>query len=199
MRYDGVLAVIPCRKSSKRFTGKNTALFQDVPLVENTIRIARHAGIEKTLVTTDDPLVMSIARSEGVTYLDRPEDLCTDDARGEDMIENAVHYAMYAVDGPHWTFDTICLLQVTSPLLRFDTLQIAIKTYLETKSTSLTAINILYEPVGAFYIVDRELFMKNKSVYQEGGGLYILPADQCVDVDYPHQLAIANLIAAGRR
>jgi CMP-N-acetylneuraminic acid synthetase len=198
MSFSNVLAVIPCRRESKRFPYKNTALFQDVMLVENTIRIARHAGIEKILVTTDDPLVMSIARSNGVTYLDRPEDLCTDDARTEAVVENAVNYAASAPEGPQWEFDTICLLQVTSPLLHQDTLQRAIKVYIETESTSLTAVNLLYEPVGAFYIVDRERFMKDKSLYQEGGGLYMLGADQCIDVDHPYQLQIANIIATGR-
>jgi len=198
MRYDKVLAIVPARRESKRFPHKNTALFQDVMLVENTIRIARLAGIAKILVTTDDPLVMSIARSNGVTYLDRPEDLCTDDARTESVIENAVHYAASAPEGPQWEFDTICLLQVTSPLLHPDSLQRAITVYIEAESTSLTAVNLLYEPVGAFYIVDRERFMKDKSLYQEGGRLYRLSADQCLDVDHPYQLQIANIIAAGR-
>jgi len=198
MKYDGVLAVIPCRKNSKRFPHKNTALFQDVMLIENTIRIARHAGIEKILVTTDDPLVMSIARSADVTYLDRPEDLCTDDARTEDVVDHAARYVMYAGDGPHWTFHTICLMQVTSPLLRPDSLRTALDTYFGTKATSLTAVNHHYEPVGAFYIVDRELFMKDKLLYREVGGMYILDAEQCIDVDHPHQLQIANIIAAGR-
>jgi len=40
--------------------------------------------------------------------------------------------------------------------------------------------------------------MRKKSFYQEDGGLYILPTDQCIDVDHPHQLQIVNLVAAGR-
>jgi len=196
--YNNILAVIPCRKGSKRFPHKNTALFQDVMLVENTIRIARHAGIENILVTTDDPLVMSIARSAGVTYLDRPEDLCTDDASTDDVVENAAHYAMYAVDGPHWEFHTICLMQATSPLLRPDSLQTALEKYFATEVKSLIAVNLLYQPCGAFYIFDRELFMKNKSRYQEGGGVYMLGADQAIDVDYSYNLEIANAVGAGR-
>ena len=198
MSYGNVLAVIPCRRDSKRFPHKSTALFQGVPLVQNTILTAKEAGIWIILVTTDDVNVITIAASEEVHYLNRPEDLCTDDARMEAVVENAVHYAMYAVDGPHWTFHTVCLMQVTSPLLGFVSLQIALDKYFETKATSLTAVNLLYEPVGAFYIVDRERFMKNKSFYQEGGGVYILPAGQCIDVDHPHQLQIAKLVDAGR-
>lgn len=198
MRYDGVLAVIPCRKGSKRFPGKNTARFQGMPLVQNTIRIAKEAGIEKILVTTDDVNVITIAAAEGVKYLNRPEDLCTDDARMEDVVENAVQYASYATEGPHWDFHTICLMQVTSPLLHHGSLQLALDTYFRTRATSLTAVNHHYEPCGAFYIVDRDRFMKNKSFYQEGGGVYMLPAEQCLDVDHPHQLQIAKLVDAGR-
>jgi CMP-N-acetylneuraminic acid synthetase len=189
--YDNVLAVIPCRRGSKRFPGKNLALFQGVPLVTNTIRIAKAAGIEKILVTSDSEDVLKIAKFEKVNFQRRDEHLCTDDATTEDVVEDAVHYAAGG------EIDTICLLQVTSPLLRPDGLQNALDIYIETELTSLTAVNLLYEPVGAFYIVDPELFMKNKSRYQEGGGLYMLPAEQCVDVDYQHQLQIANIIAAG--
>lgn len=196
--YDNVLAVIPARKGSKRFPGKNTALFNGIPLVANTIRIAKDAGIKKILVTTDDGKVMLLAESAAVKYLERPEDLCTDDASTDDVVVHAAHYAMYAVDGPHWTFHTICLMQVTSPLLRPDSLQIALDTYFKTEATSLTAVNHHYDPCGAFYIFDRELFLKNKSRYQEGGGVYILPAEQCIDVDYRHNLEIAKLVDAGR-
>jgi len=197
MSYKNVLAIIPARRGSKRFPGKNTALFQGKSLVQNTIRIAEEAGIKKILVTTDDYNVALIADHEEVVCMERPEDLCTDTAMTEEVVENAVHYAMSATDGPHWEFGTICLLQVTSPLLRPDSLKIALDTYFKTKATSLTAINLLYEPCGAFYIVDSKLFMENRSFYQEEGHLYMLPADQCVDVDYPYQLQIANLIAAG--
>jgi N-acylneuraminate cytidylyltransferase len=199
MSFENVLAVIPARRGSKRFPHKNTALFDGKSLVANTIQIAKEAGIDKILVTTDDVDVITIAAVEGVKYLNRPKDLCTDDARMEPVVENAVHYAMSATDGPHWEFDTICLMQVTSPLLRLNSLQVALNTYLETGAESLTATNLLHEPCGAFYIVDHELFMKNKSFYQEGGGLYMLGAEQCIDVDHKHQLAIANIIAAGRR
>jgi len=196
--YDNVLAVIPARKGSKRFKHKNTALFNGIPLVANTIRTAKEAGLEKILVTTDNPDVLEIAGHEDVVCMERPEDLCTDDASTDDVVENAAHYAMYAVDGPHWDFHTICLMQVTSPLLRPDSLQIALATYFDTKATSLTAVNHHYDPCGAFYIFDRELFIKNKSRYQEGGGVYILPAEQCIDVDYSHNLFIARLVHAGR-
>ncbi len=134
--------------------------------------------------------MLKIARFEKVDFLQRDEHLCTDDARMEDVVEGVVKQVVC---------DTICLLQVTSPLLRPDSLDLALKTYFETKATSLTAMNSLCEPCGAFYIVDSKLFTENKSFYQEGGGLYTLPTDQCVDVDYPYQLAIANIIAAGRR
>jgi N-acylneuraminate cytidylyltransferase len=190
MSYENVLAVIPARKGSKRFPKKNLALFQGVPLVENTIRIAKAAGIGKIVVTTDSDDVLQIARSEKVDYLLRDEHLCTDDARTEDVVEDVVR---------HVVCDTICLLQVTSPLLRPDSLQSALDTYYRTEAKSLTATNLLYEPCGAFYIVDSELFMENKSFYQDEGHLCVLPADQCVDVDHPHQLAIANIIGSGRR
>ena len=198
MSFESTLAVIPARKGSKRFPHKNKALFRGVPLVKNTIRIAKESGLEKILVTTDDYDVALIADNEGVACFERPEDLCTDDAQMKDVVENAVHYAASATDGPHWGFDTICLMQVTSPLLEHMTLKIGLDKYFEVKATSLTAVNLLYEPVGAFYIVDHDLFVKNKSLYQEGGGVYVLPENQCIDVDHHYDLFIANAVDSGR-
>jgi len=197
MSYKNVLAIIPARRGSKRFPGKNTALFQGKPLVQNTIRIAEESGIKKILVTTDDYNVALIADHEEVVCMERPEDLCTDTARTEEVVENAVHYAMSATDGPHWEFDTICLLQVTSPLLHPDSLKTALDTYSKAEETSLVAINSFFEPCGAFYIVNRELFMRKKSFYQEGGHLYILPADQCLDVDHEYNLRICEAVYKG--
>lgn len=197
-RYDNVLAIVPARRGSKRFPGKNTALFQGVPLVSNTIRIAKEAGIKKIIVTTDDVSVIAIAMSEGVGYLNRPEDLCTDDAGTEAVVENAVNYAAYATEGPQWLFDTICLLQVTSPLLNSVNLQIALDKYFEVKAKSLTAINGNYKPCGAFYIVNKDIFMRNKSLYHTDGGVYMLPEQQCIDVDHPYDLFIANAVDSGR-
>jgi N-acylneuraminate cytidylyltransferase len=198
MSFKNVLCIVPARRDSRRFPHKNLAHFRGVPLVQNTVSIAKEAGLEKILVTTDDPNVALIADHEEVACLERPDDLCTDTARMEAVVENAVHYATSATDGPHWEFDTICLMQVTSPLLRHDSLQAALDLYFMEGAESLTAVNILWEPVGAFYIIDSKLFMKNRSVYQEGGHLYMLGANQCIDVDHQYQLAIANIIGAGR-
>lgn len=186
--YDNVLAVIPARKGSKRFPGKNTALFQGIPLVTNTIRIAKAAGIGKILVTTNDDDVTSIAKSEWVRCLERPDYLCTEDATTEDAVEHAVRCAAGE------EIDTICLMQVTSPMLHHTTLRTALENYVATKVKSLIAVNHHYDPCGAFYIFDRELFMQNKSRYQEGGSVCILPAEQCIDVDYEHNLQICKAV-----
>lgn len=198
MSSEGIMAVIPCRQGSKRFPHKNTALFQGVPLVQNTIRIAKEAGIEKILVTTDDVDVMTIAAAESVKYLNRPEDLCTDDAPTGSVVENAVHYAVGEYSELKWDIHTICLLQVTSPALNPVNLQIALDRYFKVKATSLTAINSRYKPCGAFYIVDKGLFMRDGSFYQSGGGVCMLPEHQQIDVDHHYDLFIANAVDSGR-
>lgn len=192
--FENILVIIPCRAGSQRFPHKNTALFQGVPLVVNTINIAWEAELNNILVSTDDKDVMDLCDANNVRYTSRPAELCGPDAKSEDVVAHAAEYAQYDLS---LKFDSICLMQVTSPLLNAGTLKTAVKLYLAQKLDSLTAVDSRYQPVGAFYITKEPGFTRTKSFYQENGGLYKLPAKQCLDVDYKYQIQIANQVASG--
>lgn len=192
---DKLLVVIPCRNGSIRFHEKNTALFNGTSLVENTINIAKEAGLTNILVTTNDPKVKELVQGKDVTILDRPIDLSFNDT----PTESAVHQAVIAADYDiKINFDTICVLQVTSPLLQASSLKTAVGIYFSRNLDSLTAVDMFYQPVGAFYMVDKSRFIINKSFYQDDGLLYFLPPDQCLDIDYKYQLNICELVSKKR-
>ena len=207
MNFDRVLAIIPARKGSKRFPKKNIAEFRTKPLIQNTILIAKSAGLTKNfkpylksqiVVTTDDPHVKKLAVTENVECIDRPAKLATDRARSEDAIIHAIEY----VDSvfPNNKFDTICMLQVTSPCLKPSTLQCALEVYRNKKSTAIVAVKPAagYDPCGAFYIIDKETFLKKKKFWVKGMGIYVVSREESCDVDYAWDWAIANAIEGGR-
>lgn len=192
--FENILVIIPCRAGSQRFIHKNTALFQGVPLVSNTINIAREAGLNNILVSTDDINVMGLCNKVDVRCIDRPIHLTGLDAKSEDVAEDVVR----RVEELDLKFNTLCLMQVTSPLLQAATLNTAVKLYSAQKLNSLTAVDSRYQPVGAFYIVDAPSFAMLKSFYYPGGGLYVLPPEQCPDIDFEYQLSICGMIAEGK-
>lgn len=107
------LAIIPARAGSKRLPGKNLRLLQGIPLVEWSIRRALDTpAISRVAVTSDDPQVLAIAESLRVDAIARPKELASDTATTMDVIQHTLRH--YQSMGE--TFDSILLLQPTSPL-----------------------------------------------------------------------------------
>ena len=88
-----VLAVIPARSGSKRCPGKNFLPYRGKSLVGWAVDAAKASGYIDTVKLSLDA--------------DRPPELCTDDATGEDVLR------YHASQMPH---DWLVLLQPTSPL-----------------------------------------------------------------------------------
>lgn len=60
------IAIIPARGGSKRIPGKNVIPFRGRPMIGWTIEAALESGVfDKVIVSTDDPKIADIARSEG--------------------------------------------------------------------------------------------------------------------------------------
>lgn len=204
--FKNVLVVIPARTGSKRLPHKNVLPVGGIPMSQRTIQIAKAAGLNEAktapylmsqiIVTTDDPHVKKLAIIEKVECIDRPAKLATDRARSEDAVIHAIGY----VDSlfPNNKFDTICMLQVTSPCLKPSTLQRALEEYRNKKATVLVSVNPAYNPCGAFYIFNKETFLKKKTFWVKDMGIYVVSREESCDVDYAWNWAIANAIEGGR-
>lgn len=108
------LAVIPARGGSKRLPGKNIAELNGKPLIAWTIEAALNsANVTETVVSTDDPKIVEVARRYGANVpFVRPDDLATDSTPTFDVIKHALEF--YASIGKKYDF--LILLQPTSPL-----------------------------------------------------------------------------------
>lgn len=108
------LAVIPARSGSKGLPDKNIRPLRGKPLIAYTIEAARAAGVfAEVVVSTDSEVYAEVAQQWGATtpFLRSPE-LSTDTASSWDVVRDLIR--RLSVKGVE--YDTIALLQPTSPL-----------------------------------------------------------------------------------
>jgi CMP-N-acetylneuraminic acid synthetase/RimJ/RimL family protein N-acetyltransferase len=80
------LALIPARGGSRRFPGKNLAVFDGRPLLARTVQVAREAGLfARIVVSTEDAEVARVAAEAGAEVLPRDPKLAADSARLVDV------------------------------------------------------------------------------------------------------------------
>ncbi|MFN4297161.1 MAG: cytidylyltransferase domain-containing protein [Brevundimonas sp.] len=115
MSRSRVLGLIPARGGSKRLPGKNLMKLHGRSLLQRAIDAGHEArGINRLIVSTDDPAIAEAARAGGaeVPFL-RPAELATDEASSLDVVRHAMEWADQDEPG---AFSHLVLLQPTSPL-----------------------------------------------------------------------------------
>jgi CMP-N-acetylneuraminic acid synthetase len=110
----GVLAIVPARAGSKRLPGKNLLPVAGKPMIAWTLEAAMQSeSIVDVLVTSDDDAVLAIARAMGVRHVvSRPAALAADDTTSAAVVSHALAHCAEA----GLAYETLCLLQPTSPL-----------------------------------------------------------------------------------
>ena len=111
------IAIIPARSGSKGLMDKNTKLLNGKPLLAYTIEAAQKSNLFETItVSTDSEEYADIAVEWGASVpCLRDKALSTETANSWDVVKNVLH--QYKKAGKN--FDTIALLQPTSPLRTF--------------------------------------------------------------------------------
>jgi hypothetical protein len=80
-----IAALLLGREGSKGFPGKNTSPVLGRPMMAYPLLAARHArSVDGVYVSTDSPRIREIAKEYGALLIDRPPELCTTTALGED-------------------------------------------------------------------------------------------------------------------
>jgi N-acylneuraminate cytidylyltransferase len=132
------LAIIPARGGSKGIPGKNLRELAGKPLIAWSILAARAAErVDQVVVSTDDAAIAETARAYGadVPFV-RPADLATDAAPTEPVMAHALDW--YEAAGER--FDTVVLLQPTSPLRRAGTIDAALTRFEAEGADSLLGV-----------------------------------------------------------
>lgn len=80
-----VVALLLGRKGSTGLPGKNLRQVLGRPLVAYPLLAAQASGqVDRIFVSTDDPEIAAIGVAHGAEVIDRPPELCTPEALGED-------------------------------------------------------------------------------------------------------------------
>lgn len=182
------IAIIPVRSNSKRFPRKNFSLFNDTTLIENTIAKLKKAKIDEIIISTDVP--EKVIRYP-VMVMKRPSELAQDDSKIEDVILDVVEKIQDPEDF------IIVLAQVTSPNWSPHSLIYAIHKLENKKVDSVVSVCPDFKPNGCFYVIKKSTFLLHKKLYLPNMYLIDLNWKESTDIDFEHQLYIAEAIARG--
>jgi CMP-N-acetylneuraminic acid synthetase len=110
-----VLAIVPARGGSKGIRLKNLRVVAGQSLLARTLGLASALPeISQVCVSTDHPDIKAAAlQFDGVTVVDRPEELSGDRVADSPVLKHALEATEALLD---MRFDIVLMLQVTSPL-----------------------------------------------------------------------------------
>lgn len=130
-----ILAVIPARAGSKGIPNKNVRIIGGYPLIYYSIKNALSSSfITDVIISTDSEHVRVIGNQMGANVKWRDDSLCGDDITLDAVIADAIP------KDKKW--DYIVTMQPTSPTLRTETLDAAIKYAIDNNlDTLISAIN----------------------------------------------------------
>lgn len=126
----GILYLITARGGSKGLPGKNTKILGGKPLIVYSIEFAMNNMREgdEICISSNDQDVLDIASDLGINVpFKRPEELSTDTASSYDVILHAIKF----YEDQNKDFDSLVLLQPTSPFRKSEDLQKMILSYNE--------------------------------------------------------------------
>ena len=128
-----VIAFLIGRKGSKGFPGKNLYPVLGRPLAYYPMKAAKEcSGVDNVIISTDDEKCMELARDNGVQIIERPSELCTDEALGEHVYLHAYNYVKekYAKS----KIELLVLLMCNAASITAETISKGIKVLRENKA-----------------------------------------------------------------
>jgi CMP-N,N'-diacetyllegionaminic acid synthase len=177
--------IIPARGGSKGVPRKNIRIVGGIPLIGHTIRAAQKSQrLSRFVVSTDDAEIAEAAVRFGAHVVKRPRELARDDS----PVDGAIRHVLDAASAD---FDTVALLQPTTPLRTGDDIDAALDLFAEGGADTVIGITqvgdthpsrmyrlsdglinpILPEPAGRLRQQLEPIFIRN-------GAIYICSADQ---------------------
>ena len=180
------LAIIPARSGSKGLKNKNIKPLNNKPLIAYSIEAAKNSNLfDEIVVSTDSHEYACIAREYGasVPFL-RNSELSADSSSSWNVVKDII--LKYEDLGEE--FDTVTLLQPTSPLRRSIDIENGFEIFKNKKALSVVAVcevdhsplwcNVLPSDGSLENFLDNELVnlprQKLPSYYRINGALYIV-------------------------
>lgn len=118
-------ALILARGGSKGIPGKNLKQVNGTSIVLRTARAAQRSSLDPVFVWSDSRDIAAVCEQmAGATAPIRPESTATDEASTESSVQSFL-----SQHDPAKKFDAICVLQCTTPFLRREHIDRAVKLY----------------------------------------------------------------------
>jgi len=163
--------IIPAREGSKGLPGKNVRNLAGKPLICWTIDAAIESGVaDKILVSTDIPEIESLIPDVGIEILQRPPELGGDQVPTSKVLEHAV--------GRFKDFETIMLLQPTSPLRTALDVKKSYDLFMQNRNSAVVSVTQVSEHPEWMYELElgeslRPLTQNDSLMRQEARRLFI--------------------------
>ncbi|KAB2835513.1 MAG: acylneuraminate cytidylyltransferase, partial [Candidatus Brocadia sp.] len=136
--YQNIVAIIPARGGSKSIPNKNITRLLGKPLVAYSIEQALTTpDISRVVVSTDSPLIATVAEQYGAEIVWRPTEISGDKASSELAL---LHTLEYLCDTQQCNPDLIVFLQPTSPMRQPYDIQRAIDMLRHENADSLFSV-----------------------------------------------------------
>ncbi len=226
LKSEPLTVVIPARSGSKGIPGKNLYRLGRDTLLERSIKLAaRSSYVDRTVVTTDDPEMLELARSHGAgTPWLRPAELATDEASTIDVVLQLIE--KLPIEKGY-----VLLLQTTSPLRTLADLEALCHTFEERPEAQAIvslvrhdaphpekiqelvggyvrsylgssshrprqALREVYALNGAFYLTHRDTIVSERSFLPERTLPFPMPPERSINLDTPFDLEILEALVA---
>ncbi len=183
------IGIIPARGGSKTIPRKNLRMLCGKPLIAWTIESARKASkLDRLICSTDDEEIAAVARKYGceVPFM-RPKELARDRVQ---IIAPTLHALEWFIERGE-KYDTVVMLQCTSPFRTGKHIDGAIEEYRARKKASLISVSESDAPPYWLYTMTGEheltpLFSDGRSgsqrqalptTYKPNGAIFVNDAD----------------------
>ncbi|NEV93936.1 acylneuraminate cytidylyltransferase family protein [Psychroflexus sp. YR1-1] len=133
-----ILGIIPARGGSKGVPGKNIKDLGGKPLLAYTVESAKQSKlINRLIVSSENENIIKVARNLGVEVpFKRPENLAADQSGSVEVVQHAVEY----MEDQGEYYDTVLLLQVTSPFREDGFIGRAIEKFIKSEADALVSV-----------------------------------------------------------
>lgn len=133
-----ILAVIPARGGSKGVEGKNIKLLNGKPLIQYTWEAAKESKLlSQTILSSEDEEIIKVSMELGINVpFRRPIELAKDQSKTLDVILHALKY----FQSINVMFDSVCVLQPTTPFREKNLIDKAIEKFREGGYDSLISV-----------------------------------------------------------
>lgn len=180
------LVIIPARGGSKGIPHKNIKLLGGKPLISRAIDNARAVAPDSDIcVSTDDSEIIQVVEDYGlkVPFI-RPTELAADNSGTYEVLLHALSF--YEQQGR--TYDTIILLQPTSPFRRDEDISEALKLYSPDVDMVVSVTEARANPYYNCFETDSDGFLH----VSKGDGKYIRRQDAPKAWEYNGAIYIIN-------